>query len=81
MTEHGHTSAPFATVRRALIAEGFVESAPGVFVYDQPGDKPCLYVARPDYDGDVDATHLLEDIANQNPHLSVAVRNRIARSF
>ena len=78
MAEHEHAVVPFATVRRALVAEGFVESAPGVFVYDQPGDKPCLYVAMPNY---VDAARLLRNIATQNPHLSVDVRNRIARNF
>jgi len=72
---------PFAVVRRALLQEGFVESTPGVFVYDQPGDEPCTYVALPDYDGDLDSAHLLRNIASQNPYLSVAVRNRIARNF
>ena len=81
MAGHERVVVPFAVVRRALLQEGFVESAPGVFAYDQPGDEPCTYVAMPDYDGDVDAAHLLQNIAIQNPHLSVDVRNRIARSF
>ena len=81
MAEPARSIVSFGTVRRVLLSEGFVEVAPGVFEYDQPGDEHCIYVAAPDYDGDVNARHLLDDIARQNPHLSVAVRNRIARNF
>lgn len=69
-----------STVRRALEEAGFVEEEPCVFRYAF-GREPWRLVLAPDPDGDVIIRHVLRDIAEQFPDLSVGVRNWIARNF
>ncbi len=71
-----------STVRKALEEAGFVEEAPCVFLYyDGLQGEPWQLVLAPDPDGDVVIRHVLRDIAEQIPILSVEVRNWIARNF
>lgn len=70
-----------STVRRALEEAGFVEEEPCVFRYVFGRDQLWRLVLAPDPDGDLIIRHVLRDIAEQFPDLSVGIRNWIARNF